>query len=336
MISSSYAALVEPPLTCARVIAQDKNSYLLSTNESEIRAQIRGALRFEAADPSTLPVVGDFVAATISEGTSMIEEVLPRKNLFARRAVWGSHCLQPIAANLDTLFITLAMNRDFNLRRIERYAIAAAAYSVPFAVLLTKSDLVDDAQPFIESAKALLNNTPVISVSATEGDGMAELDPFRGPGKTIAFVGSSGVGKSTVINVLSNLSSQLEVQEARENDDRGRHTTTRRFLLELADGTAIIDTPGMREFSLADADEGISIAFADVVGLAENCRFKDCQHRTEPGCTVRESLDEARLSSWRKLEREAAFEARKNDPRLRAEHQARWKAIHKANRKREH
>lgn len=332
MISTEYAAQVEPPFQCARVIAQDKNSFLVSTNtQAELRAQIRGSLRHDISSAADFPVVGDFVAVTDSQGSVLIERVLPRKNLFARRAVWGSHDIQPIAANLDTLFICTAMNRDFNLRRIERYAIAAAAYEVPFAVLLTKADLIEDSSIFVESVRALLNNVPVIAISANDDAGLAQLESFRGEGKTIAFAGSSGVGKSTLINLLAQ-STQLPVSEAREDDDRGRHTSTRRFLLRLEDGTAIIDTPGMREFALADADEGVSSTFADILGMSQNCRFRDCTHSSEPNCAVRESLDEARLASWRKLEKEAAFEARKNDPRAREAERAKWRPIHKANR----
>ena len=334
MVPKSIAAQVEPPLTCARVIAQDKGSYLVTTTSGERRAEIRRTLLHDNDDPTTLPVVGDYVALTESDGLCMIENILERKNLFTRRAVWGGHHMQPIAANVDTLFITMAMNNDFNLRRIERYAISAAANNVPFAVLLTKSDLMDNPQFFIDSVSLLLNTIPVIAISAFDRSKLEQLEAFLGEGKTIAFVGSSGVGKSTLINAMLGQDMQL-VQETRQSDDRGRHTTTRRLLLQMPDGTAIIDTPGMREFALADSDDGIHTAFAEVLQLSKGCRFADCRHNTEPDCAVRQSMDAARYASYQKLEKEAAFEARKNDPRKQTAERLKWRAIHKENRKRQ-
>jgi ribosome biogenesis GTPase / thiamine phosphate phosphatase len=333
MIPRSFAALVESPLVCGRVDAQDRSSYFVVTENGEFRAQIVGSLRYQASNPLDLPAVGDYVALATNGGTAMIEAVLPRSNLFARRAIGGSHLLQPIAANLDRLFVTVAVNRDFNLRRLERYAVAAAAFGVPYAVALTKIDLVEDPESFLIAAQSVVIDAPVLVLCAFDRRGFDSLRPFRGHGQTIAFVGSSGVGKSTLINALLE-GEVLEVGDIR-GDDRGRHTTTRRCLVRLADGTSIIDTPGMREFALADADEGVSAAFKDVATLARECRFSDCHHKTEPGCAVLEGVAEERLDSWRKLEREAAFEARKHDRRAAAEEKARWKTIHKANRQRD-
>jgi ribosome biogenesis GTPase / thiamine phosphate phosphatase len=332
MIPNNFAALVEPPLVCGRVDAQDRSSYFVVTENGEFRAQIVGSLRYQASSPIDLPVVGDYVAVNVNNGTAMIEQLLPRNNLFARRAIGGSHLLQPIAANLDRLFVTIAVNRDFNLRRLERYAVAAAAFGVPYAIALTKIDLVEEPASFMSAAQSVVLEAPVLAMCAFDRRGFDALRPHLGPGQTIAFVGSSGVGKSTLINALLE-SEVLGVGEIR-GDDRGKHTTTRRCLLRLPDGTAIIDTPGMREFALADADEGVSAAFKDVTTLARECRFNDCRHRTEPGCAVLEGVAEERLQSWRKLEREAAFEARKHDRLAAADEKARWKTIHKANRQR--
>ncbi len=335
MIPHAFTALVVAPKVCGRIVANDRSLYIVETEYGEHHAQIVGAFRYQTQDPRDFPVVGDYVSLSNNDGTFMIESVIPRTNLFARRAKDGSHFLQPIAANIDTLFVTVAVNRDFNIRRLERYVVSAAAFDVPFAIALTKVDLVEEPDSFIDSIKEFLNDVPVIALSSLDGRGFNELLRFCGPERTIAFVGSSGVGKSTLINSLLD-KPVMEVGDIREQDGRGRHTTTRRLLLHRLDGTAIIDTPGMREFSLAEANEGVSEVFKEITAIAQECKYKDCKHDAEPGCAVRDSVDDSRLASWRKLEREAAFEARKTDRRAAVAEKERWKAIHKANRRRQH
>lgn len=335
MFPHAYATLVEAPLVLGRVCSQDRAAYIVFIGERELRAQIDGKTRYHAAGSSALPVVGDYVALDVHLGaqTATIRRVLARTNLFARRGAGGSHALQPIAANLDTLFVTLAVDSDFNLRRMERYLVAASAFGVPVAIALTKIDLVLDPQSYLTAARSVAGETPVIALSAIDPRGLDGLQPFRGPRCTFAFVGSSGVGKSTIVNALA-AEERLATGEVRAHDGRGRHTTTRRELVRLPDGTSVIDTPGMREFALADSGDGLSETFEDVAALAAACRFRDCDHIAEPGCAVRDALDPARLASWRKLRREAAFEARKDDPEAHRAERQRWKAIHRANRER--
>jgi ribosome biogenesis GTPase len=322
-------------LQICRVCAHDRGSYLIATGAAELRAGIDGALRHAAACAADFPVVGDYVAAEIRPGESAatIRRIVPRANLFTRRAAGGAGTAQPIAANIDTLCIAVAVGADFNLRRIERYLVAAAACGVPAAIALTKADLAADLESYRTAAAAVAGDSPVLALRALEPGGLAEMDALCGPGRTIAIVGSSGVGKSTLVNALAG-ETRVATSAIRASDGRGRHTTTRRELLWLADGTALIDTPGMREFALADAEDGVAEAFDDIAALAANCRFRDCRHAAEPGCAVRAGLDAERLANWERLRREAAFEARKTDPAAARREKQRWKAIGMANRKR--
>ena len=195
--------------------------------------------------------------------------------------------------------------------------------------MLTKTDLATDVAEYVGAARSVAAGRPVIPVAALDGVGLDAFDGFRGPGSTLAFVGSSGAGKSTLLNALLG-SNVLATGSARDDDDRGRHTTTRRQMLYLADGTAIVDTPGMREFGLSGDDEAVAASFGDITALAATCRFRDCRHESEPGCAVVAELDDERLSSYRKLTREALFEQGKTDRSVRDAEKRRWKSITKS------
>ncbi len=333
MFPIAITRLVEPPLLPARVESQERDAYAVyffneSGSEAHDRARLAGALRHSAREASDLPAVGDYVALELAAGnsTSVVRGLLPRRNIFARRAAGGTSTLQPIAANLDTLFVTVACNRDFNLRRIERYLAGAERCNVSAAVLLTKIDLTDDVEAYVNAAQSVSAGRPVLALSALEGLGLDAFDAYRGAERTLAFVGSSGAGKSTLLNALLG-EDLLDTGPTRAGDERGRHTTTRRQLLRLPDGTALVDTPGMREFGLAGGNDAVDATFEDVAALAGQCRFSDCRHESEPGCAVLNGLDAERLFSWRKLSREALFEASKTDHAIRLAQRRRWKAI---------
>jgi ribosome biogenesis GTPase len=285
------------------------------------RAALAGRLRFTEG---ARPAVGDFVALIGAPGSRVVVEILPRRSWLARQAAGKRTDLQLIGANLDYVFIVTSFNEDFNVNRIERYVVAVRQGGAQPVVIINKADLVDEQErkAILEELRERLGDeTPVMATSALSDEG---LEPIRGllqPGVTASFVGSSGVGKSSIVNQLLGEERQA-VRDVREYDDRGRHTTTHRELFLLDDGSLVIDTPGMREFQLWD--EVVDEAFDDIAELALECRFRDCMHETEPGCAVREAVEEGeldrdRLESWRKLQREAEYQRRRQDEAARRE-----------------
>jgi len=294
-----------------RIIVQRRGAYVVATDEGELRAKPSGRLLHEAREAGA-PVVGDWVALTmnLAERSATIHAILPRRTAFVRRAADSVQTLQVIAANIDVAFVVTSMNADFNPRRLERYLAAAWQSGARPVVLLTKSDLSDAPQALADEVAALAAGCPVIAVSARQGVGLDALRGQIAPGETCVLIGSSGVGKSTLVNVLSG-EELMATQKIRETDARGRHTTSHRELILLPGGGLILDTPGIREVGLIDAEEGLGVVFDDIERLAEQCRFRDCGHANEPGCAVRGALesgalDRDRWASFQKLGLELA------------------------------
>lgn len=279
--------------------------------------------------------IGDWVAFDyIAEAhSSCIRAVLTRKTKFSRAAAGIEVKEQIVAANVDTVFLIQSMNRDFNMRRLERYLIAAWESGAVPVVLLTKADCCDDAADKMATVYNTVRGVEVHVISCVTGEGIEEIKKYFMPGKTVALLGSSGVGKSTLVNTLAG-KELLKTREIREDDSRGRHTTTHRELLFLPGGGLILDTPGMRSLSLWEADAGMEVMFGDVEELTKLCRFHDCKHRNEPGCAVREALDTGKLEmkrweSWLKLQKEMAHLEAKKEGKLRLQEKQWGKQIAK-------
>ena len=334
-VSTAFAAHAAAGLEPARVVAEDRGSYLVQTGAGERRASVTGRYRFEAGDdPAAYPAVGDWVAIESRADGASVHALLPRRTSVVRHAAGLRSVAQVVAANVDVVFVVASLNHDLNLRRLERYIAFAWESGATPVVVLSKADLAVELESAIADVESVAVGVPILTVSAIDGRGIDELRSQIGPGSTVAFVGSSGVGKSTLVNTLAG-DDVAAVREIREDDGRGRHTTTRRQLHRMPDGGLILDTPGMRELSLWDADAGIERSFADIDALASTCRFSDCGHAGEPGCAVASAivdgdLDASRFEGWKKLEREARHLERRVDALARSEERRRWKIIGKS------
>ncbi|MFM2106321.1 MAG: hypothetical protein RL338_1353 [Chloroflexota bacterium] len=296
----------------ARVDAQHRGRWRLATGAGgDVSATVSGRLR-DAAEPGALPAVGDWVAYhPTHRGDGVIGLVLPRRTAFLRRAPGSAIAAQTIAANVDTILISTAIELDLNPRRLERYVAMAHESGAEPVVVLTKADLVDaGAAASIADRLATELFVSVVALSSLSGEGLDALAPWLRPGRTLALVGSSGVGKSTLLNRLAG-GERMATGGIRADDGKGRHTTTHRELFRLPSGALLLDTPGMRELGMWDAGEGLDETFADLAALAAACRFSDCAHEREPGCAILAAvssgaLAEARVASWRRLGTESA------------------------------
>ena len=337
-VRAAFAPSSQEESVLGRVIEEQRDSFLVALEVRDVRCTISGRLRHEAVDRLDVPVVGDWVVVAAPRGSSgdgVVHAILPRRSVLVRKEVGRSGHSQPIAANVDVVLIATSANADFSVGRLERYVALAWESGAQPVVLLTKLDLCESAASYVEQAEAACPGVPIVGVSAVTGAGLESLATHLAPGRTAALVGSSGVGKSTLVNRLLGRDEQ-RVVAIRERDATGVHTTTSRRLLRLPSGALLVDTPGMREVGLAGDDGGVESTFSDIEAFATDCRFRDCSHTVEPGCGVRTAIDDGRLDarrfeSYEKLRREALWMARKNDPAARSVQRKEWKKRHAAN-----
>jgi ribosome biogenesis GTPase len=319
--------------TLARVSAVHRERYGLICEFGECYGRLKTKEYYQ--DGESFPTAGDFVLIDYNpSGESRIRKTLPRKTFFSRRDPTPGRGEQIVAANFDYVFLMQSLNHDFNLKRLERYLTLAWQSGAVPVVVLTKLDLVEDAYEQIKAVGDVAFGVDIIALSAHTGEGMNAIERYVQPGKTLVFLGSSGVGKSSLVNALAG-EEVMDVNGIREDDSKGRHTTTHRQMLMMKNGAMIIDTPGMRELGMWDVTEGLGEAFTDVEMFLGQCRFSDCSHRTEPGCAIHKAIEngelsQARWESYCRLEREARYSANKEGLRRRKEDK--FKKIATANR----
>ncbi len=342
--AAAFQSFASEGFTVGRIASEQRDRYQLYTEQGELPAVITGKLRYYAEDyqahaqPSDHPMrpaVGDWVVIELLDQAThaMIHHVLPRRSQFSRKAAGQRTEEQVIAANVDTVLLVSGLDHDFNLRRIERYLVLAWESGANPVIVLNKADLCTDLPTQLQAVSAIAPGVDVITLSALTLEGIDALQAYLQPGQTVALLGSSGVGKSTLTNQLMGQTVQV-TQAVRTGDSRGRHTTTHRQLLCLPSGGLLIDTPGMRELQIWSDESSVQQTFEDIEELAEHCRFRNCQHQHEPGCAVQQAVSEGwlecdRVVSYQKLSREQAYLERKQDQRLQANTKARWKQVTK-------
>ena len=329
--SAGAAPDVEP----GRVAVEFNYLYRVYVEGGDIEAVLAGRVKHHAASRGDLPAVGDWVGVRRRDDPrGAIVFVLPRRTRFSRRMAGNTTDEQVVAANIDVIFITMALDADFSVRRLERYLLMSRESGAEPVVVLTKPDLADDLPARVTEVVAVASDAPVHVVSPREGGGLEPIRERLAPGVTGALLGSSGVGKTTIINWLAG-GTPRATREVRASDSKGRHTTTHRELIRLPGGGLVIDTPGMRELQLWDASQGVRQTFDDIETLAPGCHFTDCRHRDEPKCAVKQAvsggaLDASRLESYLKLQEELLFLAQQQDQRAQIEDRRRAKVQTKA------
>ncbi len=321
-------------LVLARVAVSQRDHYRLFTAAGELPAEPSGALWYRTPGRAGMPVTGDWVAArVVGPSGAIVEAVLPRKTVFSRRAAGRREDEQPVAANIDLVFLVCGLDGDFNLRRLERYLTLAAEAGAEAVAVLHKADLCLDIEARVAQTAAAARDVPIVPASTRTPRGLDGLRAFLAYGRTVALLGSSGVGKSAIVNCLLG-EERLRTNQVRESDSRGRHTTTRRELLPLAAGGAVIDTPGMRELQLWAGSESVDRTFDEIAEIASACRFRNCSHSGEGGCAVAGAIaagvvSDERWKSYRKLLAEVKRHEERTDPRAAAGRKRRVKAMHK-------
>jgi ribosome biogenesis GTPase len=332
-VARSFEEHLAAGLEPGRVSVQHRGVWEVATAHGERTAEITGRLHHEAL-PGELPVVGDWVALR----DDLIDVVLPRTSKFSRKTPFTEVSEQVLVANVDVAFLVMGLDeRDFSVRRLERYLTTAWEGGAVPVIVLNKSDLAYDLDSQVAETETVAFGVPLHAISAQSGDGVEQLRAHLAGNRTVVLLGSSGVGKSSIINRLLG-EEHFRIGDVR-SDGRGRHTTTHRELVSVPSGGVIVDTPGLRELQLWDADDGLDKAFGDIAELFTQCRFSDCAHETEPGCAVKAALADGSLpadrwESYLKLQRELARLERKLDPRLQSEERKKWAARTKSYRKR--